>query len=1465
MPDDLDFFDDDSLIPDWMQDSSPDEEPASDARPPSQSGSSLPPWEQRGGSPPPPPSGRTPAPPPWETFKGATAPPPSASGVVPPWGETLAPPPQEPPRSPIRRIAPSGEQPPVSQPAQPSAEDAAWLGSFGEAAHYDMRVPSGEEDDLDWLSAAEPAESPEPAVSDLEALIFDGSPEPADEDELETLFADEFPEPEPPAEPVIEEEEEEDLSWLDDDLGVLPVLASHEPEPPDDESLPDEFDEQDPEQAIPEWMDTGYDQEEPEEEEGEALPDWLQAELGEDEEPEELEEPEEVAPDWLSAPEEPPAAATPPRSPIRRITPAAEEPPRSPIRRITPAAEEPPEPDEGDMQAWLASVESAESSEEQPADMEGLTYEEWEQLQHKKEQEARKTDEERLLEEGPDWFSQIAPQEDVEPTPPSALSKDTGPEFVPDWFLGLEEQKEEEAPDWFKKLDFSADALTAPVSEPTPPESATEEPAAPDVPDWFTGAALPGFDDTDWDAAFGPPPEEEKAPPVPESPTPAEEEPPAWLLDSTWEMPAEPSVFAEEAPMSQDEFELPDFEAGAEGEAVPGEVPAADEEEALLEDEFELPDFEAGAEGEAVPGEVPAADEEEALLEDEFELPDFEAGAEGEAVPGEVPDWLSEAAPDDDELPLPDTGALLGFGDQDIEPGEIPDWLTAELDARAAPDEVPFPEIDLDETMPTEGLLDEAAFGEAQAESEDRESWMTGFVPGEGLRRSQHDAEEPEDFVERFEPLEPEVYETSRPAPVDDESPAWLREMADEGVLGEVSLADDVSGLPPEVEEAGEAIPGLSAEEAEMDWLSGISAEDIELEPEDAWAAEEMPPKPDKSIPELEPGTLHTAPLDSSAIDQLLGLYEQERKPVPQAEESEWAPEEAEALFEEIEAEEAKAEAPEEAAPPEVTGVPDLEWMPPAEGEEGEPVPDLEALLDEAALGDLFPPADEADLLREERAEPLPSVPEAPPRFRQGKPEPERAPEAPEEALPAIETQPEWIAEMRPSDLPVVVKAGGAETSITQKQVIELPERLRAFHEAAMRDARSLYETSAPPPPADSGPLAGIAGALPLADLVLETTARPVEGVVITPEQKDRLDRLQALLETVAAEEEELEEEKTQIEGLEPLELEGLEEGEQPAPEAAPKRVRRRRRFKLDRVIMMLGLLAALIGPFVTETLHLASDPPALEDERLAVGSVVDTLTTGQYVLFAFEYGPTAAGELDPLAEAVLRDVLAQGAVPLTISTDPAGAFHAQAVIDPLIDDTALLDAREQDEVALQAGEDYFLLRFLAGEAVGVRSLRSTYKDAQGNLEQHPAFKTDLRGDKTDLMVGSLGQDIALIVVIGAESNAVRTWVEQLNGMTIPKVALVTAAIEPLTVPYVNEDGYAGYLAGVRDTYSYNAARNTAVRTPYTMPADVPVDVPNPEESRWHSMALGAAMAALLITLGMVVNLLRKLTRRQRR
>lgn len=1488
------LFDDDSLLPDWLQDSMeslPEETPDDDERAapaPRRPAGPRPPWEQMRGEAPPPPAGKTAAPPPWESYQGQPPAPPAPSTAAPPWSSAPAGSVSDQPAAwdapqedmpapgdfvdwsgaqrdaapPVGRdehrafdwdaqgearapSAPAGEIPrgltgalpwmsdqgrpgglempseladlggfdfdaletdedsapdfdsfgpededslaPTADPyggrsmadraglrdesftfdsladefeseaveeapppvlpslrdrlqaMAPGPEDAAWMASFGEAATYDMNAPddAGSED-MEWLQA--PAEEPPAAPSDsgieldedIEALFqaADYSAMPATKaeespDDVSDWPDDVFEEPEPPPSPIrrlaptpppepeeeVEEVVEEALDWLDDALEEFG--DEPEPEPP----------------AAP------------------------------------------PGPIRRLAPTPPPPAAGQPPSPIRRLapTPPAEEPPPSPIRRLAPTP--PPqdeEPGDESLPSWLHQAD--EIPDDSAPDTGGLTYEEWERREIERAREEAKTPEDRLVEQVPEWFDKDAdalplPDEFAAPEKPGGEGPEgQGPEFVPGWFLGLDEPEAgaEDAPEWFKNLDYTADPLAAPPTAPeTPPPPPDETPD--ELPDWFKGSTdeLSGID---WDKTFG--------------------------AGAASEEPPQAAVPPEEPPLPE-----PDLEALFDtGEPAPGGVP----------------DWLAAA----------------APVEAENAEPDLEALFDtGEPTPGGMPDWLAAAAPVEAEGAMPDLEALFDAGDAE---SAMPD-LEALFDAGEAEpgeaviaraEDVPFPDLDLDQTMPDN--------------DDDIDKWMTEFRPdsrpGALPLRTPQD-ESGEDFVERFDPLAPDEY-SGRTGGVDD-TPDWLREMAAEGESG--AAEDEALPLPVDVF-------GGADRADELDWLRDISAEDL-VEPRDE--APEFP-LPDRAIPTPDEGVISDEELDSQAIDRLLSLYGPEDGEVPDEPAGEQVPASAEFDWAPGDWEPAPpAEESEESPLPfgEIYGVP----TEPEPGDEE----DLAALLATSESADALPGVDDLfPAQAEDSPPPRRPAPSAKPVFK----EPFPAEEAP--AAAAEPSQPGWVTELRPADLPVTVKAGAAEISIKQRQVAELPDRLRALHDLTSQ----MLEGEKTETPPESGALQGLAGLVPVADLEIAREAVPVEGLIITPEQELRLDRLQAMLDLVAAEEEEVQEQHALLQGAEEF---SYGEGAEAAP--LPQRARRPVRYKADRLLIAVLVLAALVAPFVTDALHFAGDPPALGGEQQGVAGVIDTLEAGDYVLFAFEYGPTAAGELDGLSEAVLRDVLAHNAIPLTISTNPAGAFHAQAVLDPLNDDPKLLAVRGQGETALAKGEDYVTLSYLPGDAVGVRTLRSRKVDSEGKLQVLPAFQRDLRGDESGLSVGDLSTDIALIVVAGEDTGAVRTWAEQLSDVPVPKIALVTAAIEPLTAPYADGKGYAGYLAGVRDTYRYNQDRNAASRTPYTLPDGAPDSIPDPEEARWHSMALGAAVAAGLIALGTSVNLLRALGRRRRR
>ncbi len=976
------------------------------------------------------------------------------------------------------------------------------------------------------------------------------------------------------------------------------------------------------------------------------------------------------------------------------------------------------------------------------------------------------------MQEDQSWLR--APEESPRDEPElslSALEAQPFPddaEALPDWLsesIGEESVPPEEdaLPDWL---------FAEQPGEPSPILSSEDldgRPSAEALPDWLAATETP---------------EPEQPRGVRRLPA-ADEQPPGAVEVPQWAAAdVTPEEHAPPAEMTYEEWERAQRALEAEAQKSP--------EERLLE---EVPDWfarldetppippspaaPAGEGPEFVPGWFLGLEEQTEEAPDWFRRMDLSTGplakpvmpgAETLPVPSapDVPDWF-RGAQDTDSMDWEALGARLDVGGAppapelpalEMDESELPGWLAEDMageDRILSPEDIPFPDLDLDRTSLS----------------------PTGEEP------------EIEDFVERFEPGEPDEFDRRQAASAEADMPDWLRE-----------LSASAESLPAERFPAGAepAEPGVPASDAldALDWLD-------ELAPTDLQPAEELPVPPETTpafVAEAALQALDTAPLDSAALDTLLGYNERpvSQEPPAAGDSGEEALRDLGTLFGE-------------------TGV-----------DYGEL--DLRRLFDQdemdRVLGDVFVPEEEA---------PAPSPVSASP-------------------APAPAVQPAWVEELRPSEVPVTVRAGGAEASVRQRQVAELPERLRAFREESLRELSAAQASQA----TGARLLADIPGLLPAADMVIPAALgqRAAGQLVVSPAQERRVKRLQALLDLGASDEDEDAAEEVAARGA----FAGLEPEEVPA---LPRHARRPRRFKPDRLLVTLALLAALIAPFATDALHFAADPPPLDGKQAAVAAQVDALDAGDYVLFAFEYGPVSAGELDALAEAVLRDTLVRGAIPLTISTSPAGAFHAGSVVAALGDDALLLAARDQGEEALQAGEDYAALRYLSGEAVGVRSLASVVWGEDGVLKRHPAFATNLRGDDSGLPITNLAGDIALIVVVGDESTAIRTWAEQLVPVPVPKVALVSAAAEPLAVPYEGENGYAGLLIGVRDTMRYDAERNPATRAPYQMPDDLPVELPDPPAARWHSMALGAAGAAGLIALGMVLNLLRALGRRRRR
>jgi uncharacterized protein YraI len=327
--------------------------------------------------------------------------------------------------------------------------------------------------------------------------------------------------------------------------------------------------------------------------------------------------------------------------------------------------------------------------------------------------------------------------------------------------------------------------------------------------------------------------------------------------------------------------------------------------------------------------------------------------------------------------------------------------------------------------------------------------------------------------------------------------------------------------------------------------------------------------------------------------------------------------------------------------------------------------------------------------------------------------------------------------------------------------------------------------------------------------------------VVLSDAQRDRV----KLLKTLVAAEDDVQRASAIDRTYDSPYMEGVldeDEAQAPAveeaPAPAPRRPARRRRLNIGRVVISLIVAAAVILPFYVNQLRLGDLPPAsfaANSSQQAVYNRVNALDRGDLVLVAVEYGPTGAGELDSLTDALLRHIFTRGAHPVVVSGNPVGLLHANNVLDAINADNFFFGRLNRSE-DFTANQDYYVARFLAGNVVGLRG-----------FSQNPAayLNTDIRGQATNLTVNDLG-DFALLVVIAERAEDMRNWSEQVvplaQGRAVVYATSFSAA--PLAEPYVQSQIGSGLLVGYRDAYTYHVLLDPSLAPP-NVPTTAPTEV----------------------------------------
>jgi len=237
----------------------------------------------------------------------------------------------------------------------------------------------------------------------------------------------------------------------------------------------------------------------------------------------------------------------------------------------------------------------------------------------------------------------------------------------------------------------------------------------------------------------------------------------------------------------------------------------------------------------------------------------------------------------------------------------------------------------------------------------------------------------------------------------------------------------------------------------------------------------------------------------------------------------------------------------------------------------------------------------------------------------------------------------------------------------------------------------------------------------------------------------------------------------------------------------------------LDRrwVFLLMGLAVAVPILWIGITGNTFPETPT--PAAAAVFKAVNDLPEGSRVLFAFDYDPASAGELQPMSTALMHQCAQRKLKIVCIALWPLGGNLAQQTIAEVI---------RADHPDMREGEDFVNLGYQAGNEGVMKVVLTDFKKA---------FPVDARGQATaDLPILQGVQtvkDFPLLLNVSAGYPGSKEWVQYVVSASEGKVKMVagcTGVQSPQMYPYFPGQ-LAGILGAIKGAAEYESLVNQSI------------------------------------------------------